>query len=395
MGKFVGSCNIACRSISSTLWNCTSARTSFKWITGYRLRRSTTLTPYRHLTGCLCNMASPLTNLCTAVQRGPGGCCRRRAVKDQPYCRRHMEQRPAVELADFERDVLHAGAAAWRAKQKAKIARGEATRFPQGRKKRWLIPRPWRLQLSPADEARVLAHMVDYEVRVRGGKPRPPWSPITSQRDEAKALVSFERTFVLRLNDPVAPLSRDRMEQAYHSIYDAEQFLCLPGADVRLTRLSWEREQFYLRALNSSGVARASQPQPGAAKPEPPPRPSAHGVARLNLPSTCRGAAADDGSPPLEREAELAAEAAHLERHIPTLGLSESSWLVLMSELESARDAASRCQVLERWFASTQRAYAGGEAIIAGRDHRAQERAARPADAGWRPHSIAPWLRDR
>jgi hypothetical protein len=68
---------------------------------------------------------------------------------------------------------------------------------------------------------------------------KPPWAPVTSQRDEARALASFERTFVIRLNDPVAPPSRERMEKAYDLIRSAEHAVGLPGADVRLTRLAW------------------------------------------------------------------------------------------------------------------------------------------------------------
>jgi len=120
--------------------------------------------------------------------------------------------------------------------------------------------------------------MVEYEIRVRGGKPRPPWSPITSQRPAARDLERYARTWILAMHGPVAPLSREQMEKAYRSIYDAEQFLCLPGADVRLERLAWEREQFYLRALKSGVVARASQPQSGAVKHDPPPAPSPRAV---------------------------------------------------------------------------------------------------------------------
>jgi hypothetical protein len=332
-------------------------------------------------------MRSTFVRLCGALlRRKPGQTCHRLALKDSRHCRLH-QGRPRAAGSPEGRNATIAGGAAWRARQKARIARGEATRFPQGRKKRRLIPRPWRLQLSPADEARVLAHMVDYEVRVRGGKPRPPWSPITSQREEAKALVSFARTFVLRLNDPVVPLSREQMEQAYASIRAAEEILGFPGADVRLTRLAWEREQFYLRALNSSVVARALKPQPGAVKPEPPPRPSSHATARLNLP------AADDGSPPLESEAELAAEATLLERHIPSLGLSESSWHSLDRELRSARSVAKRLVVLKSWFARTERAYARTEAMIGARARSVAAQAASPPPPESGPHSIAPWLR--
>jgi len=91
----------------------------------------------------------------------------------------------------------------------------------------------------------------------------------------------------------------------------------------------------------------------------------------------------------------LAAELARLESLIPTLGLSESSWHMLMAELERARDAASRCRVLERWFAGTQRAYAANEALIGHYVRAVEARAAARAPPQNGPHSIAPWLRNR
>src|SRR5689334_6316638 len=93
------------------------------------------------------------SELCKATQRGPGGRCPRRALKGQPYCRRHMSQPPALALSPAHRDVLATGVVAWRAKMRMRIGRGELSRFPQGRKKRWPIPRPWRFKLSEADEA--------------------------------------------------------------------------------------------------------------------------------------------------------------------------------------------------------------------------------------------------
>ncbi len=324
---------------------------------------------------------------CGAPLRGkPGQTCQAPALRNHTRCRLHAG-RPAQAGSAEGSAATSAGHAAYYAKRRAAKARGELVRPSGGRPKKHLIPRWWRFDLLDDDQTRILAHMVEYEIRVRGGKPRPPWSPITSQRVEARALESFARTWVLRLNDPVVPLSREQMEQAYASIRAAEEILGFPGADVRLTRLAWEREQFYLRALNSSVVARALKPQPGAVKPEPPPRPSSHATARLNLP------AADDGSPPLESEAELAAEAALLESHIPSLRLSESSWRVLMSELESARGVSERLQVLKAWFDRAQRAYAANEGLVGHHVRAVEARAAAPPPPQSGPHSIARWLR--
>jgi hypothetical protein len=127
---------------------------------------------------------------------------------------------------------------------RAKIARGEARRFPQGRPRKYLVPRWWRYQLSGSEAAAVLQHMVAYDARA--GIQRPPWQAIASQRDEAKALASLERTWIIRLNSPDRPRA-DEVERLYDLIRGAEHALGLPGMDVRLKRLAWERERFLLR----------------------------------------------------------------------------------------------------------------------------------------------------
>jgi hypothetical protein len=171
---------------------------------------------------------------------------------------------PMNAWSDEDRAVLSASMKLRHAKQRAAIYRGEAKRFPQGRKKKWLIPRPWRFKLSEADETRVLAAMVLHDIRVRGGEPRPPWQGITSRSDEANALGSLERSLMIRLNDRDRPLAKDEMERLYALVRTAEQALGLPGADVRLKRLEWEVDRFRLRCMTDAAIDRAAKPAPAS-----------------------------------------------------------------------------------------------------------------------------------
>jgi hypothetical protein len=91
-------------------------------------------------------------------------------------------------------------------------------------------------------------------------------------------------------------------------------------------------------------------------------------------------------------ERELAQELAELESLIAALPLAESARASLDREVRYARDMEERAQVLRRWFAGMQHAYAMSETIVAGRDQAANERTMSPRQQE-RPHSIAPWLR--
>jgi hypothetical protein len=122
-----------------------------------------------------------------------------------------------------------------------------------------LIPRWWRYQLSESEAAAVLQHMVAHDARA--GIERPPWQAIASQRDEAKALSDFEKSLVIALNDHARPLPQERMEKLVQLACNAEHALDLPGADVRLKRLAWERERFLLR----TALAPTRGPAVGAA----------------------------------------------------------------------------------------------------------------------------------
>jgi hypothetical protein len=151
--------------------------------------------------------------------------------------------------------IISTAARARHAKQRAAVRRNELRRYPQGRKKKWLIPRWWRLKLSDAEQARVLAHMAAYDARVRGGEPRPPWQPSASIAKEARSLESCERALILAMNRPDPP-SAKIIEQVYANVREIEGVIGDAGSAARLARLRWEIERFRYRALHpGTGLA--------------------------------------------------------------------------------------------------------------------------------------------
>jgi hypothetical protein len=203
---------------------------------------------------------------CGARLRRRSGRCARIVKAPGARCPVHS----GGELSTEGRAIISAAAKMRHARQRAAIRRNEIRRYPQGRKRKYLIPRHWRFKLSAADEVAVLTHMAAYDARVRGGEPRPSWEPITSQRAEAKALAGLERSLIVAMNDAARPLPRQQMERLYDLARHAEQALGLPGADVRLKRLAWERERFLLRRMTSATPAhlsrddRAAEPAPSS-----------------------------------------------------------------------------------------------------------------------------------
>jgi hypothetical protein len=237
--------------------------------------------------------------ICGAKLRRRAGTCSRIPLRGRKRCAVHDR-----EFRTLEAKKAFAGAAAWRAKQASRIARGEAKRFPQGRKRKHLVPRHWRFALSEAEEAAVLAHMV--QRAARAGIEPPPWSPITSTTMEAKALASFERSLVIALNDAKHPLARDVAERQHDLARQVETALDLPGMDVRLKRLTWEIDQHRFRSSTPAAVAprpceapakqdaqQISKPAAARLDPAPPP----HGPAKPAPPDSLFEPAND---PPVE-----------------------------------------------------------------------------------------------
>ena len=255
------------------------------------------------------------------------------------------------------------------AERRKAIRQGEPAGFSPGRRPRWPIPRPWRYRLSPEDEARVLAAMLDHDVRTRGGEPRPPWQGITSRRDEACTLAALEKTWILRANDRSRPLPRAEMERLYETIVRAEHVVGDEGSAVRLRRLDWERHEYLLRARNAEAIDRAVKSAP--ASPDIEQRPP-HEVP----PDDFRDAIC----PPytVESTDQLRVEIDRRRRQLAAFNLAESTARRLDSELARAGDLAAQLAVLDRWLAGMERATKTTELIVNGRDRAAYERAMRP-----------------
>jgi hypothetical protein len=310
-------------------------------------------------------------DLCNApLRKKPGQFCRAPVLKGRRRCRLHAG-RPANVGSREGQAATEAGYTAYVAKRRAAKARGEPVKRYGGRRKRWLIPRPWRFALSEADQLAVLTHMAAYDIRVRGGEPRPPWEPITSQRAEAKALADLERSLIIAMNDAARPLPREGMERLYDLARGAEHAFGLPGADVRVKRLAWERERFLLRGLP------ALAPADCAADPAPAPLGSEWPASRRPPPDDFR----DQLVPPytVESADQLRVETNDHKWRLAQFGsLPESTARCLDAELTRAGSEVAQLAVLDRWIDSMERAYAMTERIVAGRDVAAEQRAMRP-----------------
>jgi hypothetical protein len=184
-------------------------------------------------------------------------------------------------------------------------------------------------------------------------------------------------------------------------VREAEAVIGDEGSEVRLRRLQWEYERFCRRRqqrrleLSSDpleepdhpGEVRASNPPTR----EPPIERRDEAAARPPAPPD---SFRDAVVPQEAEERELAKELAELESLIPT-PLSESARVSLDRSLLYARDMAARVQVLRRWFAGMQHAYAMSEAAIGHLRDRAELRSAAPP-LGSERHVIwrEPWRAD-
>jgi hypothetical protein len=317
------------------------------------------------------------------LRKKPGQTCRAPALKGQRHCRLHAG-RPKGSVRPEGLAATRTAHAAYYAKYWAAKARGEPVRLPGGRKKRWPIARPWRFRLSPEDEARVLAHMAEDDRRVRGGEPRPPWQATTLTTVDARSLERCERALILAMNRPHPPRS-ETVEQVYADVRAAEAMFGDAGSEVRLARLAWEIERFrrLRNVVPSSRPLRADEPLTGRPHVATPPSPPA------TPPDTFRTAVSP--SCMVESADELRAAIDDRKHRLAQCNLPESSARRLDTELALAGSEAAQLAILDRWLAAMERAYAMTEAIVAGRDRRAEERCTRPREE--RPHSIAPWLR--
>jgi hypothetical protein len=75
-----------------------------------------------------------------------------------PPDRKHPGARCSVhsggELSDEGRAIIATAAGPRHAKQARAVQRKELRRYPQGRKRKWAIPTPWRFALTKAEAAK-------------------------------------------------------------------------------------------------------------------------------------------------------------------------------------------------------------------------------------------------
>src|SRR5262252_1128963 len=313
--------------------------------------------------------------LCNARLRGGSGqTCRAFALKGHPHCRLH-QGRPKHSGSPEGRAATRAGHTAYYAKYRAAKARGETVRPSGGRPKKWLIPRPWRFELSESEQAAVLAHMAAYDVRVRGGEPRPPWQRFTSRRAQARDLERLERGFILALNDHARPLSSGEAERVYDNIrqYEAAYELLFgpePGSDTRLRRLEWEITRFRLRRATGDTIARfgeARGAQTSTSAPHCAPRSVENQSTATHEPPNPFAGPDDCPVVPVEGSHHFGVSAPPSPDPRRPVGMSDAAWQRVIAQSEAIVTAGR----------ATGRRFAG-------------ERVA-PA----RRHSIAPWIHRR
>ncbi|HKD27377.1 MAG TPA: hypothetical protein VKC66_15940 [Xanthobacteraceae bacterium] len=246
--------------------------------------------------------------------------------------------------------------------------------------------------MSDAEQAAVLAHMAEYDRRVRGGQPRPSWQATSSTSMVAKDLESCERVLILAMNRPEPPAVKT-IEQVYSDVRAAEAMFGDHGSEVRLRRLAWEVDRFRRartenRAINHPGEAHAAnreQRREPAFAPQPSP------------PDSFRDAISP---PPVESVGRLRTEIDDRKRRLRQFNLAESAARRLDDELALAQlgrndvdGAAAQLAVLDRRLADAERAAERTEAMFGHYIRAAEARAANPSPRQSGPHSIAPWLR--
>jgi hypothetical protein len=327
------------------------------------------------------------------LRRRPGRCAR---IVKAPGARCSVHS--GGELSPEGRAIISTAAKARHAKQRAAVRRNEIRRFPQGRPKKWLIPRWWRLKLSDAEQATVLAHMAEYDRRVRGGEPRPPWQPSASTTMEARSLESCERALILSLNRPDPPPLKTA-EQVYDNVREIEAIIGDAGSEVRLARLAWEIERFrrLRNVVPSPSPLRAYGPLTGRPHVATAPvnaqrRPPA---AQETPPDSFRTTVAPSCA--VESKDQLKVEIDDRKRLLAHYNLPESSARSLAGELADARGEAAQLAVLDKWIAGIQRSRAMNEQMLGHfwRAAEARDRAAELAEPPWRPSSILPRVTKR
>jgi hypothetical protein len=153
-----------------------------------------------------------------------------------------------------------AGLERWREEMRAKIAAGQATKFPGGRKPgaQWVTQRMW--------ERKVLAEQQELRRQLD-----PPW-PFRQGRGRRKDLEKLQLMFIERLRDGRAPLPPDEVKMWRDLISQGESMLGNPqGRDARLARIQWEIDRYLRRmSVDATIEALAKERRRQGASPGPP-----------------------------------------------------------------------------------------------------------------------------
>jgi hypothetical protein len=137
---------------------------------------------------------------------------------------------------------------------RAKIAAGQVTKFPGGRKPgaQWVTKRMWDRKVLA--ERQELSRQLD----------PPPW-PFRRGRGRRKVLESVELLFMERLRDGRAPWPADEVKMWSELIWQGENMLGdAQGRDARLARIQWEIDRYHERISREAAIetvrrARASR----------------------------------------------------------------------------------------------------------------------------------------
>ena len=234
---------------------------------------------------------------CGALTRHRHGFCILRPVPGKRRCRFHGGRSTGPRTPEGKASsaaARTAGLERWREEMRAKIAAGEATKFPGGRKPgaQWVTKRMW--------ERKVLAEQQE----LRRQFDPPPW-PFRQGRGRRKSLESLELNFIGCLRDGRALLLPDEVNFWRELIWEGEREIGDPQErDARLARIQWEIDQYLHRmSVDATIEALAQERRRQGASPEPPARqlPQAPAMDEFVKHLAAERAAVAPGAPPSEQ----------------------------------------------------------------------------------------------
>jgi hypothetical protein len=203
---------------------------------------------------------------CGALTRHRHGFCILRPVPGKRRCRFHGGRSTGPRTPEGKARsaaARTAGLERWREEMRAKIAAGQATKFPGGRKPgaQWVTQRMW--------ERKVLAEQQE----LRRQFDPPPW-PFRQGRGRRKDLESIELMFIERLRDARARLPPDEFKMWRELIWHGESMLGDPqGRDARIARVQWQIDRYLHRMsvdATIEALAQERRRQSGSSRPPAP-----------------------------------------------------------------------------------------------------------------------------